>query len=992
MSMNELFWQAKLAAWVHDPVEKALVLFREAHERGTVRNLCLELFGSERIPDHLAGIVREADRWSAAADRPDIPWKPGTRYPEWSKVSFSGSPELIHPVSPGVRINIRETFHDASVDELKAVSTDHFRNLIVLRHDSRPDMRNTFLRFWRFGSETPATGLNLLWQLLPADTRSPDHTIWDHLKLCSIFSGIFALDDEPTLLVVSLGPVQGFIAQARSTSDLWAGSHFLSQLAWQSILPIVEEFGPDAILFPDLHGVPVVDQWLADQGLWPDDRLKPWEYEDREGKTETVVLDRDQRMSAALPNRFVAVVPSKEVREITSILTDKVREYALEQAVRAAKKFFGDELPDIAKEQIEKQMKGFPEIYWSSVPWSVVKGSDGKVDSEKLFDMLKQFLADGADISTEGTWDILAKPVKSKSGEWKFYEPNRGAAYTHMYTLADRIHSAVKTVRPFEGVKQEGYRCTICGEREWLTDDRALLDNPPGQRDASRWSILSRNGGHIRKGEHLCAWCTLKRFWPSVFPESVGAESKRRFVVSTHTMALAPSIEVIVDKANAGLLKERVLDAVNQLAPAMDAFGRPAIPRRLWRKIEQLAESDKTLSDVLSRLPAFLDFLSDAEDMGVEIREDKKRAVNNLLGGSPETYYALVLMDGDRMGEWVSGMNPDQLPRYRDVLHSKTANILDEEFHNDNDIQNFLNAKRPNSPARHQAISRTLNRFSINLARVVVEEIFTGKLIYAGGDDLLAMVSVHDLPGLMLALRSLYSGVMIDSEEKWKKLTSRETEHRRLSLRNGYALLYEKGKKYLYATMGPMATASMGAVIAHHKAPLGRVLRSLRTAEQMAKDRGGRNAFCITIEKRAGGKSQLIGKWWNGNPEDSAPMETTLGTLMRLRDALAEKGVSRRAAYVMHDILRDLPPDHNAISGVMAFRLNRQGMDEKIAGELAKKIVNIGFLHKGISESKEENKTARGETPPINKWLQDFFITAEFLARRMESTEGGDAE
>ncbi|NOZ70133.1 MAG: type III-B CRISPR-associated protein Cas10/Cmr2 [Deferribacteres bacterium] len=991
MNTSEIFWKAKLAAWVHDPAEKPLVLFREAHEAGTVRNLCQQLFGTERIPDGLAAIVKKADRWSAAADRPDLPWKTGEPLPEWSRVSFTKSPELVHPVSPGVKIDIKTTFRDVSVGELKAVSTDHFKQLIF-KDDAGPDMRNTFLRFWRFGPETPASGLNLLWQLLPADTRSPDHTIWDHLKLCSAFSGIFALDDEPTLLVVSLGPVQGFIAQARSTSDLWAGSHFLSQLCWQAMLPIAESYGPDAILFPDLHRVPVVDQWLVEQGIWPDDMLKPWEYSSKE-KIETIALDRDPRMSAALPNRFVAVVPSKHIEDLTAEIRVSVRAYTPAQAELAAGKVFKNGLPEITKNQIKEQMKDFPEIYWSAVPWSVVKEAGGKVDPEKLFGMLEQFLPDSADISTKKeTWDILAQPVKNKSGEWTFYEPNRGAAYTHLYGLTDRIHSAVKTSRPFEEIKQEGYRCTICGEREWLTDNRNDLFLPPGEkRNNTIWSKAAAS--IVRKGEHLCSWCTLKRFWPSVFPEAVGAEGKRRFVVSTHTMALAPTVEAILDKANSGLLKKNTLKAANQLAPSMEAFDRPAFPRRLWRKIERLAESDKTLSDVLSRLPAFLDFMSDAENQGDEVKEDKKRAVKELLGDPLETYYALIMMDGDRMGEWVSGANPEQLPRYRDILHSITENLLDDKFHNDMDIQNFLKAKRPNTPARHQAISRALNYFSMNLARIVVEEIFTGKLIYSGGDDLLAMVSVHDLPGLMLALRSLYSGVMLDSEEKWKMLTKRETEYISLYFRDGYALLSEyKDKKSLYATMGPKATASIGAVVAHHKSPLSRVLRSLREAEQTAKRSGGRDAFCLRIEKRSGGTSQLVGRWWHNNADEILPVETTLGVIMQLRDVLATKGVSRRAAYVIHELLRDLPPDKNAISNVISYRLKRQGVDDKEANRLAESIIRLGVAHEKINEAQEDSKPPRGEPPSMNRWLQDFFITAEFLARRMDSMEGGDAE
>src|SRR6185437_4355159 len=109
---------------------------------------------------------------------------------------------------------------------------------------------------FRFAPDTPAGELFGLWDLLPADTRVPDHTIWAHLDLVSAFAGAFALDPagECALLTVALGPVQDFIAAARKASDLWAGSHLLSTLAWQAMKVVCERLGPDAVLFPNLRG------------------------------------------------------------------------------------------------------------------------------------------------------------------------------------------------------------------------------------------------------------------------------------------------------------------------------------------------------------------------------------------------------------------------------------------------------------------------------------------------------------------------------------------------------------------------------------------------------------------------------------------------------------------------------------------------------------------------------------------------------------------
>ena len=46
------------------------------------------------------------------------------------------------------------------------------------------------------------------------------------------------------LLLFQLGPVQEFIAQARSTRDLWSGSYMLSWLVAHAICAVVERSFP----------------------------------------------------------------------------------------------------------------------------------------------------------------------------------------------------------------------------------------------------------------------------------------------------------------------------------------------------------------------------------------------------------------------------------------------------------------------------------------------------------------------------------------------------------------------------------------------------------------------------------------------------------------------------------------------------------------------------------------------------------------------------
>jgi hypothetical protein len=98
---DDLLWQTKLAARLHDPVEKALVLMRtaESHEQGTSREL-RQLLGLDAVPRAVHAAVGRADRWASAADRAAFPNRDDDgRYPAWQRVRFDQRPVIIHPLT-----------------------------------------------------------------------------------------------------------------------------------------------------------------------------------------------------------------------------------------------------------------------------------------------------------------------------------------------------------------------------------------------------------------------------------------------------------------------------------------------------------------------------------------------------------------------------------------------------------------------------------------------------------------------------------------------------------------------------------------------------------------------------------------------------------------------------------------------------------------------------------------------------------------------------
>lgn len=985
---NDIIWQTKLAARIHDPAEKALVLLRDpaGHEGGTSRALTRLLAidtpneGDTIDPDNDEALshvlfkkglkkaiyrhVQRADWWAAAADRPQWPMKDITvttkagqqrtfAVADWAQVRWTNKPVLIHPLT-GTHFDLH-SLSDTDFHDIKQRSCNHFSNLLVAlgAKEGEEDLRKTLLTFWRFGPELNEEAdngkLGPLWQQLPADTRVPDHSIWDHLDLTSAFAGAFAADPngEAALLALSIGPVQPFIAAARSTSDLWAGSHLLSRLAWEAMRPVCEALGPDAILFPRLRGVPQVDLWLRDRMGLPNDLFERCEW--NRGGTDSNPL-----FSAALPNRFVAVVPASRAKAIAESVESDVRAWLQSTGRDVVSRLlheagFDTETPQLYA-QMQEQLAGFPEVHWAAVPFSLITPHNQEKQTDLDTVQLSHAMAPFFGVEPGQPCGFLDTPawkvLQGEDHDSRFFSPNPGALYPAVYELAERVMAAAKAVRPFSQTRQEGWRCSLTGETEWLTTDREQLKKSYRQQADTLWArIAKEKPSWAKKGEHLGALPAIKRLWPTLFAEEVGkalsavdngeAMKIGRFVVSTHTMALAHQLD------------QWLKDEKTNNAETPDVGGDSvALPRKL---LKEYGHKRRKL-EIAKRLPGLLD-AADEEDNDAAGAQ-AERLVRQTLGVDKlEAYYALLLMDGDRMGQMLSG-DPQWAISYCDSFHPQVKDGFKKHAANQPAIKDYGAQKRALSPNRHLAISGALNDFSLTVVRHVVEEEHLGRVIYAGGDDVLAMLPVVDALPAAQRLRHAYSG--IDPAHEGGR------DPRGLTLHKGFAIL--KGK--LMRMMGHTATASCGIVIAHHQAPLAAVRRELEAAERRAKN-AGRDRFSITVIKRSGGELELTAEW--GEP---------LKLLNDLRCFLREEGVSRRAVYNTAEWLHDLPEpegDATMLANLLAYQMDRQA--DKAAGEkhdirqLAQRLATLA-----VQQPKDRLK-----------WLANFMSVAEFLARETRS-------
>ncbi len=634
-----------------------------------------------------------------------------------------------------------------------------------------------FLFLWRFYPEIfPEINKH------PADSRAPNHSIYDHLVQTS---AIVSALPKPAFLLFTIGPVQSFISKARKTSDLWAGSYMLSYLIWESMKVLVKEFGPDVIIFPNLLGQPLVDRWLFENfknspfNSFNETKFKEWfeNWQKFEGQKDLAKEIEEKLTIANLPNRFLAVISynkelaqncenafKKKLKDLAQKVYKKVENYSQNQGL---------------KEKIEKHLLYYFQVYWVIMPWSNSRTSpdDALNDYKGLFGETELY---------KTIQEIVDHP---------YYKPaNVGSAYSLLLELTEKLLGARKSVRNFKQIEQPREKCNLCGEFEALEID---------------WSKLSEERpGIVKEGEKLCGVCLTKRLFPEIIKEELNLSDEVKFS-STSEMASIGEKRRLKDD-----IKEEFKKKFNNLK----SKGLPSTSSVPKLKGDPLYEIDgQFLMEETYRKDYF------EKEYGIIDVEDKDfDEIKSFLkekGISPSRYYSILQMDGDNMGKWLKG---EFNPKIKDTIHDKTRDALIQfsEGEDKEKLEKILCSAHPTSPSIHQAFSRKLSLFALENVKKIVEDDHWGKLVYAGGDDVLAFLPTEEV------LKCAYN-----LQKKFKDVLS------------------------------PKASMSAGILIVHHKYPLYLALRKVSEAGKKAKEVYGKNSFCIVFMAHSGEERECGGNW-----------------------------------------------------------------------------------------------------------------------------------
>ena len=669
--------------------------------------------------------------------------------------------------------------------------------------------------------------------ILPADTRIPDHSIWEHLKITSAINAFWDEESKTayqnnSLFLFTIGPVQSFIKQARKTQDFYMGSFMLSYFTFVAIKKLIDKYGPTSVIYPDLYKQSFVD-WFLKEDL----------------KIDVLNFKEENLLLPTIPNKFVAIIPTSKKEEIESFANELKN--SIKEEIKKVKKTIVDEL-NLNEEQelkkgLEEHLAEFPQIYWVALSW--------KVQGENInLKDLKDFLEGDLIEAFECLWDFAEKNGK--------FPPNIGLIYEPLYFVLEKSMGIRKNLREFKQTSEIGRKCSVCGERNVLffreknNPNKFLRNEPKPLNLINKVSLKT-----IADGEGLCGLCFMKRFFEKYLEKEISSVFKDLSFPSTSEIACANFKAKALEKA-----QEEFKEYENKFKIFHESSLWTFPVPKLRGKIEKTLEGHWFYEENL-RIKEFKRALEISEENILEEEINKlKKALKKLTDkvGFPSSYYAVIKLDGDSMGKWLSG---DLLPEIEFAYNSQVWEKLPEEFKEKlKKCFKPLNLEKKDSrkiltPAIHASISAALRNYALEFVPKIVEEEHFGKLVYAGGDDVLAFVNLEDLWNVMHKLRAAFSGHAV-----FEKSNNGKTNIK-VDWSNSTGFVLKDGKYLL--TMGPQAGASMGIVIAHYKAPLqivlGKVSAALEIAKNLKYEDKEKDAFCLVLMRRSGEERITKLKW-----------------------------------------------------------------------------------------------------------------------------------
>lgn len=648
---------------------------------------------------------------------------------------------------------------------------------------------------------------------LAAVPSIPDHSWAAQRSLASAFAGAGG-QEGAAMILLHLSPVQSFIQAARRASDLWVGSFTLAFLAFEGARSVAASCGPDAILSPSLAGLP-----LAHRRLFGD-------------AVPAALAGKAELLRPVVPNQLVALVPRRHAEEIA---TEACR------AIDALWRHFG-----CATVKLLSDRGWLP----------ATERERFKVELGKHLEHHLELRAIAQPLPATRQETVPLLQASARSGVLLLNGQRASSTYGPVF---DHVHGLLGAWRagrlPADHVGDHRPKCTVCGLREQLGPVEEREPRRQKAVSAEFWRALALatassqsedagTGVKIKEGEGLCGVCTVKRFAPqAVFgaesiygdaPEStLGVQWSKRG--EDRTLLRFPSVASVAaapvrlalngqDQAVQTWARDvkRITSDVFDWTPpgnGIPGLGRLGVRGDhldldgSWLYAEAY-EAERCWRDFMERSPTEEERSGRMKDLEARavVASRALRSMLRPVDQAPSSYYAVIALDGDRIGDWLTGRH-EQTPTIREIRVGDEAALSRPP-----DIQystwpeppaSLGDVPRPLFPALHGELSRRLATLAMRTIPEIVER-HLGRLIYSGGDDVLALVPLQTALSCADALEQAF-----------------------------------------VRELGARVTVSAGVAVSHVRQPLSGALALARSAERRAKD-AGRDRFTLAIDKRSG--------------------------------------------------------------------------------------------------------------------------------------------
>ena len=852
--MSEEYWRAKIWGLLHDPVLKALHNNSGRGKSSFYKQLEVMKPWVEtgKTPDQSGGKVLEnillADYIASASDRSaigsvtaSINYAPG-KNPEKGL-------EITHLLS-GAKQEFKIKLHTELIESKRQEYLEKKEGELLAEIDNylRTDIKNIKHLFWWLWRCLPQATCDLFdkdnsLMLMPAETRLPDASIWSHLSMTSALAGALAGYDltaaqiqrwqgndelsHPYLAVFSFSPVQELIKSSRKMRDFWAGSWLLHYLSAKVCWKLANQYGPDTLLYPSLYQQPLIDHWL----LQEIEKLKKEEKIDFDFSKWVKPPLPESLLTAGFPNVISLILPQDKVQAAMQTAQQTLLEEWL---------IIGDlvfkELHDKRHWMRELKpnhnswqgwLKSQWQVYWTALPI----GKQGiQLKSSAIDEQKDTEFQDWLDIQN-GTYNLRTKEnqlFKDKELDllreahkrrWKKYQrgfsANIGSWWGYIFDATRASLASVKNARNWELPTAFGPRSTISGIGPVVSSGKDGKDWITEGDTKKSWG--KHDAGFFDGTEQLNATEVVKRGLHKILPKLLGI-TEENITYPDLTSGVAGYLKVNqsnpehkrnFEKACQAIV-DKYPDLENTLAEIRGKWGIPWMDKK---------QNPKKYHPRLLNAGWILEDLPNSEALKAEYTQ----GINQILSqcypnNNPSDWYVLAAGDGDSMSEWLKGT---KMKNYGDYIPS-TLSVKLENF------PEFLAIQKRMGPSTHNALSRALLDFSNQLVPYLTQNRYAGRLIYGGGDDVLAYTNLWEWDKWLWDIRQCFKGAKDPREEFSNK-------------GDYWQYLKDDGEKVGLVdrplfTMGSEATISFGIVIAHHSVPLAIALESLWEAEKKAKD------------------------------------------------------------------------------------------------------------------------------------------------------------